>query len=223
VHPDDEAVIDAAKNKIAELKTLIPGISIMDENGIVSIGEKDAPCLDYIGEPFFFGKEKNVYFQRYYCPIRKKDFFAAVGPIYDSLQPKKIIGAIAFDIGFDYINELMKESIDCPVGDESYLIDRDGMMLTESEYVAENNSHGVLIQQVKSASAQDCLGDYEKFTVSDNDGNSVEEHSEKVFLYVNYMGDTVLGAHGYVPSIKGGVISEIKYARNSDDEAADED
>jgi len=222
LHPADQEVIAAAQKRISEFKEIVPGISIMNEKGIVAIGDIDTPGLDYSGEPYFALKEKRVYFQSYFCPIRKKYYFAAVGPIYDSLQTKKIIGAIAFDIGLDKINELMKESIESDYQDESYLIDEHGMLISESEFIGAGDVKGVFVQEIKSESSKDCLGDYKKFTLSDKDETSVESHTEKVPLYVNYMGETVVGAHGYVPSIMGCVISEIRYAGDADGDEDDE-
>lgn len=223
LQPEDSAVIAAAKNKINELKEVLPGISIMNSVGIVSIGEIDTPGLDYSGESYFSLKEKRVYFESYYDPIRKNTYFAVIGPIYQSLQSKKIIGAIAFDIELEKIGKLMKESVDSGSLDETYLIDQSGMLLSGSEFIGQNNKKGVMIQNIESVGASECLEDLKEFAEIKSNELSVEEHTEEVPMYLNYMGEMVLGAHGYVPSIPGCVISEVQFSGEPDQSDGNDD
>ena len=76
--------------------------------------------------------------------------------------------------------------------------------MSGSKYIGASNKNGVLIQEVKSEGAKECLEDLEKYR---GDG-FVEEHEEEVISYTNYMGNEVFGAHAYVPSIMGCVIAE---------------
>jgi C4-dicarboxylate-specific signal transduction histidine kinase len=204
LYPDDKEKIETAYKRIQELKNIIPGISVLTNGAIVVIAENDLPGTDYSGQPYFALKEKKIVFEQYYDPLRKKEFYAVVGPVYDSKEPNNIIGEIAFDIELNQISVLLKESVDSGT-DEVYLIDRNGLLLSGSEYIGKGNKNGVLIQEVKSTEAKECLEDLKEY----GGHEEVEEHEEEEPApYLNYMGDEVIGAHGYAPLIMGCVIAE---------------
>jgi hypothetical protein len=203
LYPNDTAKIEIARNRINELKYIVPGISLMNSDGIVSIGDVDLPGADYSQHPYFLAKRQDIMFTRYYDSLRKEDYYAIIGPLYDTKNGSKMIGRIAFDIELGKINLLMKETVDSETN-EVYLIDENGLLLSGSEYVGKGNKNGVLIQEVKSDGAKICLEDIEKY----HKDNIIEEHDEEVFQYENYMGEDVYGAHAYVPSIMGCVLAE---------------
>ena len=201
--PNNTAKIEVAKDRINELKDIIPRIAIFTNEGIMFIAESGPVPIDYSALPYFVSKDKNIVFIRYYDSFQKRDYYSILGPIYDNADKSKIIGAIAFDLELDKVSILMKEVLESKTG-EVYLIDENGLLLSGSEYIGEGNKDGVLIQEVKSEGAKECLEDLEKYR---GDG-FVEEHEEEVISYTNYMGNEVFGAHAYVPSIMGCVIAE---------------
>jgi hypothetical protein len=203
--PKNPAKIDAAKNRINELKEFYPGIGILTKEGIVIVAENNPAGTDYSSLPVFpMNNQSEIIFTRYYDSQRKKDYYAVGGPIYDRIEKDKVIGSIAFDVELDEISVLMKETLDEGESDEVYLIDENRLLLSSSEYIGEGNKNGVLIQEVKSDGAKACLEDLNKY----GNNKSVEEHTEEVIQYTNYMGNEVFGAHAYVPSIMGCVIAE---------------
>jgi hypothetical protein len=201
--PNNTAKIEVAKDRINELKDIIPRIAIFTNEGIMFIAESGPVPIDYSALPYFVSKDKNIVFIRYYDSFQKRDYYSILGPIYDNADKSKIIGAIAFDLELDKVSILMKEVLESKTG-EVYLIDENGLLLSGSEYIGEGNKDGVLIQEVKSEGAKECLEDLEKYR---GDG-FVEEHEEEVISYTNYIGNEVFGAHAYVPSIMGCVIAE---------------
>jgi C4-dicarboxylate-specific signal transduction histidine kinase len=203
LYPNDPAKIAIAKNRINELKSIIPGISILTNKGITVIGEVDLPGTDYGQHPYFLAKRRDITFAMYYDPLRKDDYYAIIGPVYGGADRSKIIGRIAFDIELEKISALMKKT---PVSktNEVYLIDETGLLLSDSNYINNDNKNGVLIQEIKSDGAKACLADLKKYK---KDG-AIEEHKDKVGQYINYMGDEVFGAIAHVPSIMGCVIAE---------------
>jgi len=206
LYPNDSSKIGIARNRINELKGIIPGISILTNEGIVLVGDVDLPGTDYSGQPYFSLAEKKVVFERYYDSLRKGDYYAVVGPIYDNLENNKIIGTIAFDIELNKISEIMAGNQEKGTT-EVYLIDlidKTGLLLSASKFVDQTNKKGVLIQTGSSEGAEECLGDLEKYG---RDGY-IEEHEEEIPKYLNYMGNEVYGAHAYVPAIMGCVIAE---------------
>jgi C4-dicarboxylate-specific signal transduction histidine kinase len=203
MYPNDTAKIETAKTRINELKNTIPGISILTNKGIVIIGEIDLPGTDYSQHPYFLAKRQDTTSARYYDPLRKADYYAIIGPIYDNTNKSKIIGRIAFDIELDDMGSIMKETIESETN-EVYLIDETGLLLSGSKYIGKDNKKGVLIQEVKSDGAKECLEHLEKYQ---KDG-VVEEHKEETIDYLNYMGDEVFGAHAYVPEINGCILAE---------------
>jgi len=201
--PNNTAKIETAKKRINELSPMIHRIALFTNEGIMFIAESGPTPIDYSALPYFVSKDKHIIFMRYYDPFQKKDYYSVLGPIYDRIEKDKVIGAIAFDLELDKVSILMKEVLESKTG-EVYLIDENGLLLSGSEYIGEGNKDGVLIQEVKSEGAKECLEDLEKYR---GDG-FVEEHEEEVISYTNYIGNEVFGAHAYVPSIMGCVIAE---------------
>jgi C4-dicarboxylate-specific signal transduction histidine kinase len=203
LYPNDSSTIGMARDHINELKGILPGISILTKEGIVVIGEIDLPGTDYSGHPYFSLTEKKVVFVRYYDPLRKRDYYAIVGPVYDDQEKNKIIGTIAFDVELEKISEIMADNQEKGTT-EAYLIDGTGLLLSASKFVDQNNTKGVLIQTITSEGAKDCLADLKKYA----QGGYIKEHAEEVPRYLNYMGDEVYGAHAYLPAIGVCVIAE---------------
>lgn len=201
--PNNVLKLEEAGKKMNEFKDMIPGIRILSSTGVVIIGEADIIGANHGTRSYFSLPGKKTAFERYYDPVRKKDYYAVIGPIYDSVEKNKIIGAISFDIELDKIGVLMKESLKNDAS-EVYLIDETGLLLSGSEYVDRGNRDGVLIQEIKSEGAKECLADLEKYKRE----GYVEEHAEDIPQYINYMGNEVFGAHSYATSIMGCVIAE---------------
>jgi len=203
--PNDAAKIKAAKKLIDSLKDTVSGIGILTNKGIVIVSADNPAGADYSSLPGFpvTNDNLNIRFTRYYDKQRKKDYYGVGGPIYDSNEKNNSIGVISFDVEFDKISELMKETVESD-GSEVYLIDDTGMLLSGSKYIGNGNKHGVLIQEVESEGATLCLDDLKKYLKN----GEFEEHEEKFIQYKNYMGDEVLGVHAYVQGIRGCVIAE---------------
>jgi len=200
LQPDNSSMLDIARARINELKFIVPGISVLTNEGIVLVGDIDLPGTDYRQHPYFLGKKQDVEFTRYYDPLRKEDYYAIIGPVYSDPQRTNIIGRIAFDVDLKNINNIMAEN-QVPGTEEVYLIDNTGLLLSASKFVGQDNQKGVLIQNVNSEGAKECLADLGKY---DQSGYIAEQ----VFRYLNYMGNEVYGAHAYVPAIMGCVIAE---------------
>jgi Cache domain len=203
LYPHDASKVEVASNIANQLEKVMPGIDIVSKEGIVVAGV-DPVGTDFSMVPVFPVTESStVYFSRYYDPIRKGDYYAVGGLIYDDQQKNKVIGVIAFDVELDKISNLMKESLDTKTN-EVYLIDGTGLLLSKSEFIGQGGKGGVLIQEVKSDGADKCLADLQEYGT----GSSVEAHKEDVFKYLNYMGNEVYGAHAYAPVIGGCVLAE---------------
>ena len=106
----------------------------MNNQGIVATGDIDLPGTDYSQHPYYLAKRQDVSFTRYYDPLRKMDYYAIIGPIYDTVDKNKLIGRIAFDIELYKIGDLVKETVD-GMDDEVYLIDKNGLLLSDSKYI----------------------------------------------------------------------------------------
>lgn len=204
LYPNDTAKIAAANKMMEELNSTIQRMAIFTNDGLMFIAESGPVPIDYSALPYFISKDKNSIFMRYYDPYQKKDYYSILGPIYDTTEKKNIIGAIAFNIELETLSSLMKETSDIGKNDEIYLIDETGLLLSSSEYIGKGSRNGILIQDIKSEGAKECLEELEKYK---KDG-AIEKHDEEIPEYINYMGNEVFGAHAYVPAIMGCVIAE---------------
>lgn len=203
LYPNDPAIIATAKERINEIKDTVSRIAIFTNKGIMFLAESGPVPIDYSTIPYFVSKDRKIIFMRYYDSYQKKDYYSILGPIYDPIEKNKVIGAIAFDVELSKISALMEETLNNATN-EVYLIDETGLLLSGSRYIGSGNKNGVLIQEIKSDGAKDCLEDSKKYQ---KDG-AIEKHEENVMQYTNYIGDDVLGAHAYVPAIMGCVIAE---------------
>lgn len=198
-YPNDTEKVEIAKNRINELKKIIPGISVMNNDGLVYVGEIDLPGTDYSEHPYFIEKKDGVVFTKYSDPLRKKYYFAVIGPVYDGA--KKIIGRIAFDIELDKVRLLLARIPE--EGNSAYFIDNTGMILTSSEMLNVGDN-SLTLEQMLAGAAKDCIKDLKLYGRND----IVEEHMEEIEEYVNFRGIRVFGAHAYTPTIAGCIISE---------------
>ena len=203
--PTNSTRVDEARKRINELKSIFPGIALLSKEGLIIIAESNPAGTDYSGVPGFPANDESTFrFMPYYDQFRKKDYYGAMGPIYDRVDTTKVIGVIGFDIEIDNVSSLMEETVDSATN-EVYLIDQTGLLLSGSEFIGQGNKAGILIQEVDSEEAKVCLADLKEY----GQENSIEEHEEKISSpYKNYMGDDVFGSHAYVPSIMGCVIAE---------------
>ena len=202
--PDNPVKIELAKKRINELKHVIPRIAVFTKAGVMFIAESGPVPKDYSAIPYFSSKDKEIIFMRYYDEYQKRDYYSILGPIYDSIEKDKVIGSIAFDVELDKISNITKESFDWGENIEVYLIDETGLLLSNSKYIGDNNKNGILIQEIKSEGAKNCLEWLEKH----HNGETIEKHEDEIMRYKNYMGDEVYGVHAYIPAIEGCVIAE---------------
>jgi hypothetical protein len=204
-YPSDSTKTKEAIKRIDELKKIYPGMVLLTNEGIIVVAQNNPAGTNYSGVSGFPANDESTFhFMRYYDQVRKKDYFGAMGPIYDRVDTTKVIGIIGYDIELEKVSKIMEETLDSETN-ETYLIDETGLLLSHSEYVGKDNKNGVLIQEVESDGAIDCLEDLEDYFKE----GYIEEHEEVIGdQYKNYMGDDVFGAHAYVPSIKSCVITE---------------
>lgn len=200
LYPGDALKVTAAKNTIVELGGTM---ALFTSKGIIVYAGNAPAGTDYSADPYFISEDKQIIFSRYYDIYEKKDFYSVLGPIYDSQDKNKVIGAIGFHINLDDIGALMKQVLENQTS-EVYLIDGEGMLLSGSKYIGQGNKQGILIQDVRSEGATACLDHIKKY----GDNESINTRTEDVLQYKNYMGNEVFGAHAYVPAIGGCVIAE---------------
>ena len=202
--PDNPVKIELAKKRINELKHVISRIAVFTKAGVMFIAESGPVPKDYSAIPYFSSKDKEIIFMRYYDEYQKRDYYSILGPIYDSIEKDKVIGSIAFDVELDKISNITKETFDWGENIEVYLIDESGLLLSNSKYIGDNNKKGVLIQEIKSQGAKNCLECLKKHY----EGEIIEKHEDEIMRYKNYMGDEVYGVHAHIPAIRGCVIAE---------------
>ena len=201
ISPTDEVKLKAAVGRINDIKATVPGISLLTPEGIVIVGDIDLPGTNYSAHPYFQNRVWNVSFARYYDPLRKGDYFAVIGPVYDQNNASTLLGLLAFDVPLEDISSMFEGGNRGKTG-EIYIIDKEGMLLSASRFVGQGNRNGVLLQGVDSEGAAQCLNDTSAQS---------ETHEEGVTPYKDYLGHTVIGAHAYVPELNGCVIAEIDY------------
>lgn len=200
--PTNNAKIAQAQGRINELKDIIPGICLLTNAGIVIVADIDLPGTDYSAQPYFSMEEKALTFERYYDPLRKNDYYAAVSPFYDRQNTEEIIGTIAIDVPFEYFNVILASGNET-ITREFYLVDKDRIVITSTIF-----GYTPFAQEADTEGIADCFACLEENTV---DGD-ITEHEESVSQYIDYRGVAVLGTHAHLPLINACLIGEMDKA-----------
>ena len=200
--PTNNAKIAQAKDRINELKDIIPGIGLMTNEGIIIVADIDLPGTDYSALPAFSMGVKGVTFTRYYDPLRRQDYYAVGGPFYDPQDPGTMIGVIAIDVPLGDLNEILATDNGTTTR-ELYLVDRDKIIITNSIF-----GYTPFAQSADTEGVADCFACMDEHT---EDG-AIIEHEEAVSEYIDYRGVEVFGTHAYAPVINACLIGEMDKA-----------
>lgn len=200
--PADAAKLAQAKDKINELKDIIPGISLLTNEGIVIVADIDLTGTDYSAHPYFSMEERAISFERYYDPLRRQDYYATISPFYDEQAAETIIGVIAIDVPLEKLNEILVTD-DKDMSRELYLVNKDGVIITDSIF-----GYTPFAQDADAGIVAACFACMEE----DQEAGDIIDHEASVSEYVNYRGVEVFGTHAYAPVINACLIGEMNKA-----------
>jgi hypothetical protein len=200
--PADAAKLAQAKDKINELKDIIPGIRLLTNEGTVIVADINLTGTDYSAHPYFSVEERTVSFERYYDPLRKQDYYAAFSPFYDQQADETIIGVIAIDVPLEKLNGILVTD-DKDMSRELYLVNKDGVIITDSIF-----GYTPFAQDADAGIVAACFACMQE----DQEAGDIVEHEAAVSEYVDYRGAVVLGTHACAPVINACLIGEINKA-----------
>jgi len=127
-----------------------------------------------------------------------------VSPVEDGVG--KYLGMVGIIIGFSEINKITTDKTGLGETGESYLINKESMLLTPSRFM-ENS---ILVQEVDTINAQNCLEHLEH----KGHEHDIQEHyeHEAITPFLDYRGELVLGTHHYIPETEWCLLVEIDEA-----------
>jgi hypothetical protein len=175
-------------DRIYELFVLDSNGKIIASSDELQIG-KDKSTDDY----FINGKDQTYIKDAYYSETAKKKLFTISTPHAG--------GVLVARVGLEELGEITKDRSGLGETGEVYLINKEKKLLTPSRFF-ENN---IMVQDVDTMNAENCLEHMEL-----NEGEKIGH--EIVETYLDYRGETVLGAHIYLPEMKWCLLTEIDEA-----------
>ncbi len=168
-------------------------VFILNKDGkIIKSTSKEHVGLDKSTDSYFiYGKEKTYIKDFYYSETFGKNLFTISSPILDE-NSKELLGVLVVRIDKIDINEITLDRTGLGETGETYLINQDGFMITDSRFSEEST---VLTQKVDTQGSKHCFGHAE------------EEHI--AFVYPDYRGITILGAHTNIEETDWCLLAEI--------------
>ncbi len=175
-----------------KINPLIQEFIIMDKRGkVVACTEPKEIGIDKSQDPYFLGPQQQDFFIKdvYQSKTTGKIGFV-VSVAVKSLETGEFVGVFAERINLKILNEILGNKMGLGETGESYLVSRDGLMLTESRFDKESS----LKQKVDSeairffhANSKDMTGVYRDYRNTLVLGTVSGEELKKVFDYLDWM------------------------------------
>lgn len=174
------------------------GIFVMDKNGIIVASSEDTDIgKNKSKDPYFLSGKHSVFVKEpYISQDRRVNAIAFSAPISDN--EGKFLGVIAMRVATKKYDEIILDSFGLGETEETYLVNRDGYMITSSKF-KENT---FLKQKVDTINTRNCFEDYEK--------HKTEECEHKIEMFSGYRGNKVLGAHDHISEMGWCLLTEIE-------------
>jgi len=192
---------DITSNAIKELKEIGDSVAVFTPDGYILASSKSQPNTDYSDSGFLNRVKNGDIFTMYYDQYDKKYLLAILDPVLGDGKIKAISG---ITLNMDTLARLSMSEYELYNSDffETYLVDENGILLTQSKFLKNTEDRGVLTQKVDSPIVDMCKKQINDPTL---------KYSEDIHKYVNYLGNNVLGVFEIIPSANWCLISEYNF------------
>ncbi|MCD6206403.1 MAG: PAS domain-containing protein, partial [Methanosarcinales archaeon] len=164
----------------------ISRIRVLDERGIViASSHADVGYDESMSEIFLKGKEGTYIGDIHTSRFTGKDVISAASPI---LVNGKFSGVVIINFDVDKIFEITTDETGLGKTGETYVLDRDGYMITPPRFIADT---------------------LPKYDVDPECFVGTGNHKTAAALYKDYRGVEVLGTHASIPAMNWCLVAEI--------------
>jgi hypothetical protein len=173
--------------------------SLLNKDAIILASTKKQE----IGFDYSKYSPKNItekeFFLIYYNEISQTNMLGLVKPVIES---GKLLGGVAADVDLAGLAGVTMSPAEnaSDFAMETFVIDKNGILITPSKFMGQNSGGGTLVQEIKGDIAEKC------FDLLDNPF-AIEEKT--VYKYTNYLGNQVLGIINVILDSEWCVITEF--------------
>ena len=172
-------------------------VFVMDAEGIIIASSDETKIgLDRVNDDYFIGGRKGPYIKdAYFSEDTKKNAIAVSVPFNE--------GVLVARIQLSILEEILLDKTGLGETGEIYLLNEEGYAITP----LGKKEDTFLKFKVDSINSRDCFEDIEKYYNSET--GEVEKHEENVQVYLDYLGEKVLGTHYHVAEKRWCLLAEI--------------
>jgi len=194
--------LEAQMRRFRELAKDVYDVMLLDRHGrVVASTEPERRGLDRSTDAHFVNAKEGPFIEdAYHSSTTGLDSLAVSAPIVDR-DGGDMLGVLVVRFSMIELNGVTTDHTGLGETGETYLINRDGFMITPSRF----DSDSFLKRKVDSDNARECLADLEAMRTGALPG----EHVHAVEVFTDYRGVRVLGAHSFVPEMGWGLLAEI--------------
>ena len=178
------------------------GVGVFDTNGVILVSENNLPGTDYSELEFFKNGMQGVDITSYYDKQRNENYVGMAKAVKNSNG--EIIGAISLDIPLNKLNEITLDKTGLGETGETYLIKKDSYAITDLLFVDD----AFLEWKVDTINSRNCFEHSHEYGF-EHDGHYEEGEHEEVQVFLDYVGDKVIGTHYIIPKAGWCLLSEI--------------
>ncbi|UCB57594.1 MAG: PAS domain-containing protein [Candidatus Omnitrophota bacterium] len=191
--------LNSELNRLVEIDKEAYEILVMDRQGkVVASNNEGNIGLDKSAQACFReGKNKICIKDVHYFEETKEKGYTISGPVQDD-ETGEFLGVYVTRFRMDILNELLAERTGLGETGETYLVNKDGYMITPSRFI----KGAVLRQKVDTESLRKHW-----FPMPERPGVHIEH--EPVKVYLDYRGVEVLGVHRHIPQMQWTLSAEI--------------
>jgi signal transduction histidine kinase len=196
--PKRDEAFEQATTRLKRTKEANPSIyefMLLDASGnAVASSARPGIIKNKIAEDYFAEGRKGIYFKdAYYSENYSMPLFGVSAPITDS-DTGKLRGVLIARVKLDELYKITTDATGMGRTGEIYIVNNNGYMITPSRFKKET----FLKQKV----------DTENFRLCMLHAGNEKEHPP-VSSFRNYMGETALGVHDFIPETKWSLLTEI--------------
>jgi len=192
---------EIAMTRLKRTKAANPAIYeflLIDATGkVVASSNESSIGSDKSKDDFFLGGQKGIYFKDvYYSELFKEPLIAVSAPFLNN-NTGEFLGVLAARVKLTDLNNIATSEIGMGKTGEIYLVNKQGIRITPSRFKEDV----VLKQKVDTENVRQAW--------LNKDAAHILLEKTLVYVFSDYRGVQVLGAHEYIPRTQWAVLAEI--------------
>jgi len=175
---------------------------LLDRDGkVVASTNREDIGQDKSMDAYFLGARTGPFIKDAYRSAGTGNPSLAISAPVRATQGGELLGVLVARIGMDELDKIMTDHTGLGETGETYLINKYGYMITPSRFRGET----FVKQKADGMNAHHCLDN----NASPSRGMDRDHHEQDSYVFVDYRGVRVLGAHARIEEMNWGLLAEI--------------